>query len=178
MLVSKGPVLCTLWSLRKFTVAVTVNRLQLAFGLLAAASLLVSNNIRAAENEDWQKDWTIVTMARDGSWGTASHQLIARAIAAAIDNCKAMAAAKTDCGAEFRAVRSGWVLGLLCGDQKILASGNRREDAEADAGLRIDLKRAYIPGLPSCRTVLIVDSRGPITQISTPEPSLSEMVPE
>jgi len=129
----------------------------------SSATPLVGDNIQA--DEDWQQDWTIVTMARDGSWGAASHQLMGRAIAAAIDNCKAMTASKTDCGAEFRAVRGGWVLGLLCGDHKVLASGKRREDAEGDARIRIDIKRAYIPDLPPCRTVLIVDSRRPETVI-------------
>jgi len=165
MPVSKGLAPRTLCPLLKFTAAATAKCALLAFGLLGAASLLVGNNIQAGENEDWEHDWTIVTMARDGSWGAASHQLMGHAIAAAIDNCKAMTASKTDCGAEFRAVRGGWVLGLLCGDHKVLASGKRRVDAEADAQIRIDIKRAYIPDLPPCRTVLSVDSRGPNTAI-------------
>src|SRR5262245_10607547 len=127
-----------------------------------AALLAGPMPLKAAEHQDGKEDWTVVTMAQDGSWGVATDSLMGRAISAAIRDCRAMSGEKSDCGAEFRAMRSGWIFALLCGDHKVLASAKRREDAEANLQLRINLKRAYIPDLPPCRIVLTVDPRGAI----------------
>lgn len=37
-----------------------------------------------------QDDWTVVTMAPDGSWGSATEPSVGQALAKAIGNCKAM----------------------------------------------------------------------------------------
>ena len=134
------------------------------FPIVAVLATLLAGPmpLKAVEHQDGKEDWTVVTMARDGSWGVATDSLMGRAISAAIRDCRAMSGEKSDCGAEFRVTRSGWILALLCGDHKVLASAKQREDAEANVRLRIDLKRAYIPDLPLCRIVLTVDPRGAI----------------
>ena len=104
---------------------------------------------------------TVVTLARDGSWGVATAGSPGQAIAAAIRDCKAMAAAPNDCGAQFITTRGGWVVANLCGDHKIIVAAETREAAERATILReADLKRFYVPDLPPCRRVLIVDPRG------------------
>jgi hypothetical protein len=134
------------------------------FPIVAVLAILLAGPmpLKAAEHQDGKEDWTVVTMARDGSWGVATDSLMGRAISAAMRDCRAMSGEKSDCGAEFRVTRSGWILALLCSDHKVLASAKQREDAEANVRLRIDLKRAYIPDLPLCRIVLTVDPRGAI----------------
>jgi hypothetical protein len=121
----------------------------------------------AVAAEDWDQDWTVVTMARDGSWGVGIDRHIAGANAAAIRECKAMSSGGSDCGAEFAATRGGWIVGLRCDDYRILVAGKELKDAETDAINReIDLKQLYVPDLPACHRVLTVDPRGAVTTAS------------
>ena len=104
---------------------------------------------------------TVVTLARDGSWGVATAGSPGQAIAAAIRDCKAMAAAPNDCGAQFITTRGGWVVANLCGDHKIIADAETREAAELAAFFReTDVRRFYVPGMPPCRRILTIDPRG------------------
>jgi hypothetical protein len=104
---------------------------------------------------------TVVTLARDGSWGVATAGAQGRAIAAAVRDCKAMAAAPNDCGAQFMTTRGGWVVANLCGDHKIIAVAETREAAEQAAFLReSDVRRLYVPDMPPCRRILTMDPRG------------------
>ena len=48
----------------------------------------------AVAAEDWGHDWTVVTMARDGSWGVGIDYHIAGANAAAIRECRAVSDAE------------------------------------------------------------------------------------
>jgi hypothetical protein len=121
----------------------------------------------AAADEDWEQDWTLATMARDGSWGVGSDSHIAGATAAAIRQCKAMSGGGSDCGAEFAATRGGWIVGFRCDDYRILAAGKNLKEAELAALYReIDLKQLYVPDLQVCRRVLTVDPRGAVTTAS------------
>src|SRR6187200_373847 len=100
----------------------------------------------AVAAEDWDQDWTVVTMARDGSWGIGIGAHLANANAAAIRECRAMSSGGSDCGAEFAATRGGWIIGLRCDDYRILVAENELKDAETVALDReIDLKQLYVP---------------------------------
>jgi hypothetical protein len=103
----------------------------------------------------------VVTLASDGAFGLGIDTHIAGAAAIAIRKCREMSTASGDCGAELVSTRSGWVLGLLCGDHKFLVSGHDLKEAEMAALHReIDLKNIYVPNLPSCHRVLTLDPRG------------------
>jgi hypothetical protein len=133
-------------------------------------ALVISSAARlsiAIAAEDWERDWTVVTMARNGSWGVGIDYPIAGAIAAAIRECRAMSSGGNDCGAAYAASRGGWIIGLRCGEHSILATGEDLKDAEATALNReIDLKQLYVPDLPACQRVLAVDPRGAATPAS------------
>lgn len=104
---------------------------------------------------------TVVTLARDGSWGVATAGSQGQAIAAAIRDCRAMAAAPNDCGAQFMTTRGGWVVANLCGDHKIIADAETREAAEQAAFSReTDVRRYYVRDMPPCRRILTLDPRG------------------
>src|SRR5262245_53461333 len=107
-------------------------------------------------------NWTVVTMARGGAWGVFTSPSLAEAIAAAVRACKSMSTGVNDCGAEFRAIRRGWTLAFLCGDHRILATGNSQQEAEASMRFRTELKRAYVHDMPLCKQVLAVDPDGVI----------------
>ena len=140
------------------------NRVASIMALVIGSAARVSIAIAA---EDWERDWTVVTMASNGSWGVGIDYPIAGAIAAAIRECRAMSSGGNDCGAAYAASRGGWIIGFRCGDRIILATGDDLKDAEATALNReIDLKQLYEPDLPPCQRVLTVDPRGAITTAS------------
>jgi len=126
-----------------------------AFGVLLAATV-PANTVELDE-------LTVVTLAHDGSWGVATAGSQGPAIAAAVRDCRAMAAAPSDCGAQFTTTRGGWVIASLCGNHKIIAAAEIREDAERAALKReIDLRLLHVRGMPPCRRVLTVDPRGAV----------------
>lgn len=99
---------------------------------------------------------TVFTLARDGSWGVATAGSLGPAIAAAMRDCRAMSGAPSDCGAQFATSRGGWVVARLCGDHKIMETGETREAAEQAALVReMALKRLY-----ACTRTLTVDPHG------------------
>jgi hypothetical protein len=117
--------------------------------------------------DDWDQDWTVVTMARDGSWGVGIDIHIAGAIAAAIRECTTMSGGGSNCGTELAAIRGGWIMGLRCDDYRILVTGKDLKEAEATAFNReIDLEELYVPDLPACRRVLTVTPRGAVVTAS------------
>jgi len=104
-------------------------------------------------------DWTVVTLARDGSWGVACDKSQPRAIAEAIRYCRAMSGGASDCGAQLTAARGGWTVANLCGDHKVIATGDSLAAAETEALNReISLQLFYVPDLPRCKRVVTVDS--------------------
>ena len=133
----------------------TLRTLLLSFGILSAAA----EHAGAVDLDDW----TVVTLARDGSWGVAIAGTQGQALAAAIHDCREMAAGLTDCGAQFVTSRGGWVVAKLCRDHRIIVAAPTPEAAEQAALFReIDLKELYVPDLPPCRQVLTVDPRGTV----------------
>ena len=106
-------------------------------------------------------DWTVLTMAQDGSWGVACHDSQWRAMAEAMRFCRSMAGASgaSDCGANFATTRGGWIVANLCGDYKVLATGATLSEAETEALNReISLQLQFVPDLPACRRVVTVDA--------------------
>jgi hypothetical protein len=104
-------------------------------------------------------DWTVVTLARDGSWGVACDESQPRAIAEAIRYRRAMSGGASDRGAQLTAARGGWTIANLCGDHKVIATGSSLAEAETEALNReISLQLFYVPDLPRCKRVVTVDS--------------------
>jgi hypothetical protein len=107
------------------------------------------------------EDWTVLTMAGDGSWGVGTGISAGPAIAAAIRNCRSTTVAPSDCGAQLATTRGGWIIAKLCGNQRIMATAETLEDAErAVLNREIALKRSYAPHMPPCRRLLTVDPKG------------------
>jgi hypothetical protein len=104
-------------------------------------------------------NWTVLTMARDGSWGVACGSSQPEAIAEAIRFCRGMAGGPSDCGAQIAATRGGWMIGNLCGDHRIMATASTLMEAEQEALNReISLQLSYVPDLPPCRRVVTIDT--------------------
>ena len=107
--------------------------------------------------------WTVLTMAPDGSWGAATASPIGRAIAFAIVNCKIDYQRDIGCGAYLSSIQAGWSLGIRCGRENIVVAEKTLGDAEQAATRReAELRRLYVPDMPSCRRVVTVDTSGTI----------------
>jgi hypothetical protein len=140
----------------------------IARSLLLASGALLAAATGAQAAEDWEHDWVVVTMARDGSWGVGVGRSTTVAITAAIRDCRAMANGPSDCGAEFVSMRNAWALGLVCGEHRILVTGDDLEDAEAAARFSAtELRLHYVPDLPACRGVLTVEPSGVARGVTT-----------
>jgi hypothetical protein len=131
--------------------------LIVALGLLLLLSVAIP-----AEAVDLD-ELTVVTMARDGSWGVATAGSQGPAIAAAVHDCRAMAMARgpSDCGAQFVTTRGGWAIAKLCGTHKIMVTAQTHEVAEQAALVReTALKRLHGADWSPCRRVLTVNPGG------------------
>jgi hypothetical protein len=134
-------------------------------GLLLPAVLMAAAPSAAQDHGEW----TVVTLARDGSWGVGNSELQGQALASALRKCSAMSQ-ESDCGAEFTAVRRGWTLGLLCGDHRVLVAARELVNADREAQHReCDLKTLYGVGLPICWRVITVDPDGFVTKGTRPD---------
>jgi hypothetical protein len=131
--------------------------------LLAAFLLCVTAPGYASDNE-WQHDWTVLTLASNGAWGAGTHTFIHRALASAIRDCKAMSSRPDDCGAKASSVRSGWSVGMLCGDQIIIVAAKQLAEAERRALDReTELRRVYHPNMAACVRVVTVNPFGMVS---------------
>ena len=104
---------------------------------------------------------TVLTLAHDGAWGTATDTSVSRAIAFAIRNCQAMSRRQLGCGAMYTTVRSGWSVALLCGDEPIIAAAAERAEAERRTLEReAELREVYRRAMSPCVRMVTVDPNG------------------
>jgi len=124
-----------------------------------------------------QDEWTVLTMAPDGSWGVATDLFVNRAVAEAIRMCRARSGKQLGCGAVLTSVQAGWSLGIRCGEENILAADRYLESAERIAREReMELRYDYEePDLAPCRRVVAVNPEG---RVITPEPAPQIALPD
>jgi hypothetical protein len=124
---------------------------------------LAQSASQASHSEEWATDFTVLTMAPDGAWGTATDPRVNRAIYLAIKNCKAMSGVELGCGAYQTTVRGGWSLGIRCGRENIITADRDLAEAERRALKReVDLRESYVPNMPPCVRVVTIDPNGNI----------------
>jgi hypothetical protein len=153
------------------TVAPTRNR-SIALALLVGLLIGTTPASRAAEDGavvlgDYV---TVLTLARDGAWGTATETSTSQAIAFAIRDCRAMSQQALGCGAMFTTVRTGWSLAVLCGDEPIIAAAKQLGDAERMAIKReTELREVYRRDMPPCVRVATVNPDGLVVRPTSAE---------
>jgi len=140
----------------------------LTLGALAAA-LAQPASSQPPAIEIWAHDFTVLTMAPDGAWGTATDPQVNRAIAGAIRNCKAMSEMTLGCGAYLTTVRGGWSLGIRCGNENIIVADRDLAEAEQRAHRRErDLREYYVRDMPPCARLVTVDPNGAVVVPAQP----------
>src|SRR5450631_3390484 len=139
-----------------------VGRLATGRMLAACFVVLLATSGPSAANEE--RDWTVLTVARNGNWGIARARTQGEAIAGALLRCQAMTADESDCGVEFVAFRSGLALALMCGDHRVIVTAKDPEEADGSALDRLFALRAlYDPDFPACQHLLRIHSTGALT---------------
>ena len=139
-----------------------VGRLATGRMLTACFVMLLATSSPSAANEE--RDWTVLTVARNGNWGIARARTRSEAIAGALDRCQAMTADESDCGGELVAFRSGLALALMCGDYRVIVAANDSEEADSSALERLlALRELYGSDFPACKHLLRIDSYGALT---------------
>jgi len=119
-------------------------------------------------------DWTVLTIAPDGAWGTATEASVSRAIANAVERCRATSRSALGCGAYQVSVQRGWALGLRCGREHILRTGTTLLEATERARQReLELRQLYQPEMESCRQVVVVAPDGTI-KVPQPQATVSD----
>ncbi len=142
-----------------------LNELSIRRGILIAALIGFLNcppalaQIALAGTSD--RDWTVLTMAPNGSWGTATENTIGDAIAYAIHRCRVMANAKLGCGAYLVSIQNGWSLGLRCGNRTIIVAASTLAGAEQAAVAReAEIRRLALTDVPECKRIVTVNPNG------------------
>jgi hypothetical protein len=80
-----------------------------------------------------------------------------------------MSGGRSDCGAEFTAIKSGWTIGLLCGDHRVLAAATDRVAVEQTVEARKNyLFTFYGDEFPACQHIVTVDSEGLVVAKAAP----------
>jgi hypothetical protein len=137
---------------------------------LATTISLLSAALPAFPAAAASDNWTAVTVGRL-SWGAAAAPSLSEAIALAIRDCRSRTARPSDCGAEIKTIRTGYVLAMRCGDYRALVSGDTREDAESGLTNRI-LQLRYVSNAKLAPCVRILDVQGPAS--STTEADVAQ----
>jgi hypothetical protein len=132
----------------------------LPLGLAAFYSPVVPSD---ASEEHWRADVTVVAIAPDGTWGTATDALTNRAVAKAIESCKEKYTSDIGCGYRSTFARQGWSLVFRCGTENILVAEKELADAQwAAFRQERDLRARYVTNMPACERTLMVDPQGQI----------------
>jgi hypothetical protein len=139
-----------------------------ALALSAAASALAQRTTAEAFDVSASDGvWTVLTMAPDGNWGAATESMSNRAIANAVADCQFKYGAEIGCGGYILEFQRGWVLGIRCGNENILAAARELAEAERLALWRErQLRSIYRPNLPPCGRVVTIDPRGAVKAAS------------
>ena len=131
------------------------------------AATVLSPACRAAtERPDWDHDWVVLTVARNGAWGAATNASIMRAMVQAIAACRRMSGpgGSGDCGGEITTVRASWSLAYACGEYTFIANGDTSAEARLAAIDRaVDLKEIIGFELAPCTLLVAVDSAGRVS---------------
>ena len=145
----------------------------IAGALLVGLGTFDSSFAQSSSSEDYlYADVTVVAIAPDGTWGTATDSVAGIARAGAINDCKREHEARIGCGYRSTVVRQGWSLLFRCGTENVLVAEKELADAERAALLQErELRTRYVPTMPACVRTLTVDPNGTIRAITAKAPA-------
>jgi hypothetical protein len=117
--------------------------------------------------------FTVLTMAPNGSWGSATSISIRQAITEAMANCVAMSGPKLGCGYTSKTIQGGWMLAVRCGSENILAASKILANAELAAFNKETELRHDGRKMQPCFRLLTVDPNGFVAHRTIRVPTLT-----
>ena len=141
---------------------------------IAVASTLVIAASAARAGDDWDKDWTALTLATNGAWGSAIHALRVTAMMQAMAQCRERAGSSNGCGSHTTTVRGAWAVGYVCGTETFVVTARSYREAQVAAiNQEIELRDFERVEIEACRRIIAIAPNGEAAS----EAMLSEVLP-
>jgi hypothetical protein len=155
--------------MRNSLVLITAGVISFAAMSMSFAQTDSFRDLRSLTQTDaeWTRDVTVLVIAPDGTWGTATEPFFDEAFAKAIAGCERKYRHRIGCGYRSTAIRAGWSFAIQCGRENIIVAAITLEAAkQAAVDSELRLRRDYRPDVPPCVQVVSVDPDG---RISAPD---------
>jgi len=153
----------------------------LATTVAANAVLGLAGSAAHAGGEDWENDWTALTVSSIGSWGSAMHASRTTAMMQAMAQCRERAGASTGCGSHTTTVRGAWTVAYACGAETFVVTARTFQDAHfASINQEIELRDFEGVEIGDCRRIVAIGPDGspaPEQALSTVWPLIPESLP-
>lgn len=146
----------------------------LATTVAANAVLGLAGSAAHAGGEDWDNDWTALTVSSTGAWGSATHASRTAAMMQAMAQCRDRAGASSGCGSHTTTVRGAWTVAYACGAETFVVTGRTFQDAHfASISQAIELREFQQIEIGDCRRIVAIGPDGS----PAPEQALIAVVP-
>ena len=148
-------------------------------GLATLYAFSLGGGSANAGSGDWDRDWTALTVAHTGAWGTHTSPSRVDAMIGAMAECRERAGvAGSGCGSNIATVRGGWSSAYACGTETYIVTGRTLAETHVAAINReIELREIERIELGECRRLVAIDPTGePATSamLSDPMPLIPE----
>jgi hypothetical protein len=144
---------------------------------LAATAMAFNASIGTAKaaSQDWDKDWTALTVSNSGAWGTYTSASRIDAMIGAMAQCRENAGIEgSGCGSRVTTVRAGWSAAYDCGSETFIVTAGTFADARVAAINReIELKQIERIDIGDCRPLVVIGPDGQPASHSV----LSQVIP-
>ena len=147
----------------------------LASTIAAAFALGIAAGAAQAGGDDWDQDWTALTVSSSGTWGSATHASRTTAMMQAMAQCRERAGASASgCGSHTTTVRGAWTVAYACDAETFIVTARTFSEAHVAAiNQEIELRDFERVEIGACRRIVTIGPDG------TPAPAqaLSSVVP-
>jgi hypothetical protein len=142
----------------------------------AAFTTVLNGGAAFAAGDDWEKDWTALTVSSNGAWGTHTSPNRIEAMIGAMAQCRDRAGvAGSGCGSHIATVRAGWSLAYACGSETFIVTGTTLAEARRAAINReIELREVErVEEIALCSHLVAIGPDGELASSAM----LSELLP-
>ena len=153
----------------------------LASSISASAMLGLTGSIVQAGAEHWDKDWTALTVASNGAWGSATNASRTTAMMEAMTQCRERAGGSSGCGSHTTTVRDAWTVAYACGAETFIVTAHTFREAHfAAINQEIELRDHERIEMGDCRRIVAIGPDGapaPADALSAVVPLIPESLP-
>lgn len=134
---------------------------RLASTIVAASALGITAGNAYAGGQDLDRDWTALTVASNGAWGSATHVSRTTAMVQANAKCRERAGEAAGCGSHTATVRGSWVVACVCGSETFIVTARTFGEAHVAAvNQEIELRDFERVETGDCRRIVAIGPDG------------------